>query len=126
MKNRKIYCLGNTLFEQDSLPVRLMPDLKRSFPDMSFESVDPTENFIPEDKSILIDTVEGIKEITVFPTLEKFEDSARVSVHDYDLLLHLKLLKKINILPHITIIGIPSNLSIKLVLKPLIFLIPTL
>lgn len=121
-----IYCIGNLLIKEDSLPLQLLPKLQKEFPDIFCFEMDPTENFIPEEGSILIDTVQAIKNITVFSSLEKFADASHVSAHDYDLLLHLKLLKKIGKVSRITIIGIPYHMHIKHALRRLIPLMRSL
>ena len=109
----KVYVVGNELVPEDSMPFRLLSLLRKEFPSIKFEEADPNENFIPEEDSIIIDTIKGIKKVTLFETLDMFEQSARISPHDYDLLLHLQLLKKLKKLTSITIIGIPMTMSVK-------------
>lgn len=106
-----VYLIGNTLVDEDSLPLKLRPYLKEKFPLIHFQEVDPTENFVPAENSIIIDTVVGLKEVTLFNHLEDFVDSPRISPHDYDLLFHLKLLKKLGKIENIKIIGVPQDLK---------------
>jgi len=106
-----IYILGNPSVEQDSLPVKLLPKLQSSLPQFSFQHLDPTEN-LPEQKHlILIDTILGIKEVKILTEtdLEKIQPSPNYSLHDFDLSLSLKLMKKLNKINKVTIIGIPEN-----------------
>jgi hypothetical protein len=105
----KAYVLGNRTVEADNRPVSLLPRFRAAFPGMVFEETDPTEEFTPEKGSVIIDTVQGIRECTWFDSLDSFEESAHVSVHDYDLYLHLMLLQKIGRLPRIRIFGIPQQ-----------------
>lgn len=112
----KIYVLGNLLINQDSLPLKILPELKKALPQVNFIEIDPSENFEPElnQPLIIIDSVVGIKKITIFADLDQFSRIKFVSLHDYDLLLHLKLLKKIKKLPgKLFIIGLPADINKK-------------
>ncbi|HUD20097.1 MAG TPA: hypothetical protein VMR81_06675 [Patescibacteria group bacterium] len=102
-----VYIVGNSFVRKDSLPVRLIPHLQKKFPTIMFQPVDPNENFIPEEEGIIIDTVEGIRAVTVFGDIDVFMTAKSVSPHDYDLGFHLKLLSKLHKLAPLTIIGVP-------------------
>lgn len=108
---RTVYVLGNPLVHMDSVPVFLLPELKKTFPDITFIHIDPTEGFPdnPLASITIIDTVMGIDNVTVFTDLEAFTRSPRMTVHDFDLPLELGMMKKLGRLKEITIIGIPSN-----------------
>jgi len=107
-----IYVLGNELVGNDSLPIKLLPKLKKRFPKINFIRVDPNENFPPanEKNLIILDTVFGIEK-PVLLNLEDFERQKKtpISPHDYDLLFHLLLLKKMKRLNKVIIIGIPPK-----------------
>lgn len=109
-----IFVVGNSLIKQDNLPLRLLPKLKKQFPKIIFLHIDPNEDFIPpkNEPCIIIDTVVGIKTVTIFNNIDAFLVTRSVSPHDYDLGFHLKLLKKMGKLGKITIIGIPPTLSL--------------
>ncbi len=105
---------GNPLLKDDSLPLRVLPDLQKRFPEITFEVKDPTEECMPpENPWWIIDTVKGIKEVTLFESLKDFEAKlkavSRVSLHDFDLGFHLLLLKKINPDFEVRIIGVPPE-----------------
>jgi len=107
----KIYVLGNTLVKEDGVAVGLIPQLRKRLPHYEFILVDPTENWTPdEDKPlVIIDTVLGIEKVSVYNNLDIFAQNKAVSVHDYDLFLHLQLLKKLGKLPKkLVIIGVPQ------------------
>ena len=110
---KKIYLIGNPLVKEDSLPIRLKPDLKRAFPKVEFVEIDPNEEFFPEDNSIIVDTVKGIDKVTWFDSVNDFSKSPRISPHDYDLGWHLRLLTKLGKLGKLGILGIPVQLSTK-------------
>lgn len=108
----KIYVFGNLLLKKDNLPLRILPKLQKVFPQISFQVVDPNENFPPhnEKEIIILDTVIGIAE----PKIYNFEDlqeikKSPVSPHDYDLLMHLLLLKKLKKIDRVKIIGLPQK-----------------
>lgn len=108
----KVYLSGNLLVNADSMPLKLLPKLKRTFPEIEFIEIDPNEDFIPEDDSVIIDTVVGIEQVALFTDIERFADHKLISPHDYDLGFHLKLLKKTGKLNRVKIIGIPTSFSI--------------
>lgn len=107
----KIYVLGNPLVKEDSYPLELIPQLSKIFPWINFERVDPNENFPlkSEKKIIILDTIIGISQPVILD-LDDLEEKGKtpVSLHDYDLLFHLLLLKKTGRLGQVIIIGIPE------------------
>lgn len=112
----KIYVFGNPSLKEDSLPLQILPDLRKNFPRIDFKIVDPNEDFPPQEKKIFIlDTVAGIKEPTLLD-LNDLEEIKRtpISPHDYDLLMHLLLLKKLKKIHKAVIIGIPQQKTISL------------
>ncbi|PIV09155.1 hypothetical protein COS31_01120 [Candidatus Roizmanbacteria bacterium CG02_land_8_20_14_3_00_36_15] len=106
----RIYVFGNLLVKEDSSSLKLLPELQKKFPKIEFIVVDPNENFPPagEKDLIILDTVLGIKEPMIL-NLDNFQKQGKtpVSPHDYDLLFHLLLLKKIRKLNKVRIISIP-------------------
>jgi len=106
----KIYVFGNQLIDEDSVPLKISPKLKKIFPDIKFIQVDPNENFpdANEKDLVIIDTVKGLKKICLiqFSDLEMIKKSP-VSPHDYDLLFHLQLLMKLGKVNSVMIIGLP-------------------
>ena len=108
----KIYVSGNKLVKKDSLPLKIMPKLRKHFPEIEFKELDPTEN-LPSENLIVIDTVLGIDKVKLFSDIDSFKSGSSYSVHDYDLLFELKLNKKLGKLKNIKILGIPANLSEK-------------
>ena len=117
MRYMKIYILGNPLVAADSLPLKLLPKLRTALPDFEFIETDPTENFIPEANSIIIDTVLGISKVTKFNSIDEFETFRSVTAHDYDLSLHLQLLKKLGKLNSVVIIGIPAKGDLAMIFR---------
>ena len=107
----KIFIFGNPDLEIDSLPLRVLPALKSRFPDIDFIVLDPNEEWkIPEEMA-MIDTVVGIKELTIFDNLQPFTEAPRVSVHDFDAFFNLIYLQKLGKLKKIKIFGIPPEIK---------------
>lgn len=107
----KIYVLGNPNFEKDSLPVKILPKLKKSFPNFEFTHLDPTENLPEEPHLILIDTILNTSEVKILRDIDKIENSPQVSLHDFDLGFQLKLAKKLGHIDKVTIIGVPEHIE---------------
>lgn len=106
-----IYIFGNKNYINDTIALNLTPVISAEFPEIKLVHADPTEEFRPDNGSIIVDNVIGIKKVTVFKSLDEFKLFPQISVHDYDLLLHLQLLKKLGKIDKITIIGIPVGLK---------------
>ncbi len=119
---KTVYVLGNPLINIDCFPIKLLPKLRILCPQINFEVIDPTEEltFNNQKDLLLIDTVVGIKKVTIFHDLKYFTLSPRVTVHDYDLLLNLSLLKKFGKIKNILIIGIPVKGNQEVILKKII------
>ena len=110
-KDREIYVFGNPEIKNDSLPLKIIPELQKKFPEIKFEIKDPNEEWeIPEELTI-IDTVLGIDEIKIFEDLKSFSKSPNISLHDFDVYSNLRYLEKLEHLKKIKIIGIPPIIS---------------
>ncbi|MCK9352510.1 MAG: hypothetical protein WCT49_06180 [Candidatus Paceibacterota bacterium] len=107
----KIFIFGNPDLEIDSLPLRILPSLRSCFPDIEFTVLDPNEEWKIPDEMVMIDTVVGIKELTVFNDLKHFIEAPRVSVHDFDAFFNLIYLQKLGKLKKIKIFGIPPEME---------------
>ena len=121
----KIYVLGNPLMRQDSMPLKLLPKLRKSFNNIDFIELDPTENF-PEGNLILIDTLLNANQVSIITDIDKIRTEKSYSLHDFDLGFTLKLMKKIGKVKDIKIIGIPALIQEEEALKQLKKLIPSL
>lgn len=125
---KKVFIAGNSYNRADSTPVRLLPYLVSSFPDIEFEVFDPTEDpdFATGKKIILIDTVLGIKNVTLFKNLNSFLLSPRVTPHDFDFAVSLPLLLKLKKVAKVLIIGVPSGRKLEDIKKEVFSLIRTI
>jgi len=116
----KVFIFGNPDLQFDSLPINILPKLKKQFPKIDFEIKDPNEDWDIPEEIIVIDTILNIDKPAIFEDLKNFSDSPRVSLHDFDALANLKYLKKIGKIKKIKIIGLPPAISSKKALQFLI------
>lgn len=111
MIKKKIFVFGNEDLEMDSLPIKILPELREKFPNLDFVQVDPNEEWnIPEEVFVL-DTAVGINDVTVFESLDKFSKPPRVGMHDFDALTNLRYLWKLGKIKKIKIIAVPVGIS---------------
>lgn len=122
---KTVYVLGNPLINIDSLPIKLLPKLRLLCPQIHFEILDPTEEIQLKNTQdlILIDSVIGIDKVTIFHDLDFFAYSPRVTIHDYDLPINLKLMQKLGKIKKFTIIGVPANGNKQKILNEIINLL---
>ena len=107
----EIYVFGNPEIENDSLPLKILPELQKNFPEIKFEIKDPNEEWETPEELTIIDTVLGIEEVKIFEDLKNFSKAPNVSLHDFDAYSNLKYLEKLGRLKKIKIIGIPPIIS---------------
>lgn len=107
----KIFVFGNEDLEMDSLPVRMVPEFQRAFPEHKFILQDPNEEWDTSEPFFVIDTVVGLAEPQLFDSLDAFVTRPRMSMHDFDAFSNLRFLQKLGKLPAIKIIGLPVGIS---------------
>ncbi len=117
---KNVYICGNPLVNDDSMPFRILKDLKAAFPEINFLDFDPTENFPDDDPLFIIDTVVGISGVKVIEDVDGFENAPHFSLHDADLAFHLKMMKKLGKLPKIKIFGVPQEGNEKTIVSHLV------
>ena len=125
----KVYVFGNAYVAGDGRAVRVARELEGDIDGISFVFVKPNEDlpFVDERHVVILDTVQGIKEVTLLEgdITDRLILSPRGSVHDFDLAFQLQYLKKLNRLGEVTIIGVPQvgkedYLSIQSILRKLV------
>lgn len=108
----EIWVFGNPDLTQDALPIQLLPRLQREFSAHTFTHQDPLDEWKMPDPLYLIDTVEGVGLVSVFTSLNAFQQAPHVTMHDFDLGTQLQFMKKLGKLPQqLFIFGIPSHLT---------------
>ena len=104
---------GNPDLHLDSVPVQLVPKLRRRFPDIRFVVEDPNEIDLPKQgKWVILDTVRGLENVSWLSV----DDIARsrnagMTAHDYDLSTLLLLAKKLDASFEPNILGVPEGMS---------------
>lgn len=108
---RKILVFGNPLVKKDSLPIRLLPELRQAFPEIEFKEFDAVEDLQNEGKILyILDSVEGINKVEVITDIDLLLVSKIYSVHDFDLGYVLKLMKKMGMVEQVAIFGVPTSM----------------
>jgi Ni,Fe-hydrogenase maturation factor len=107
----KILVFGNRLVKKDTLALKLIPFLKKEFPQIEFKEFDSIEDIQNEGSVIyIIDTVEDIANVIIISNIDQIEVSNNFyTIHDMDLGYMLKLMKKVNMIERVIIFGIPMN-----------------
>ncbi len=121
-----IYIAGNLLVKEDSLPLKLINKLEKTFPHIDFKELEPTDD-MPEERNLtIIDTIMGIERVTILTDIDKIITEKAVSLHDFDLGFNLKLMKKMGKLESVKIIGVPPEMDEKEVFKEVVKVLKTL
>jgi Ni,Fe-hydrogenase maturation factor len=106
----KILVFGNPAVQKDSAALELVADLKAKFPHIVFKEFDAVEDLEDEGQNLIIlDTVLGISSPRIFEGVGSFVDSPTYSMHDFDLPIYLKLLKKLGKVKKAKVIGVPAE-----------------
>ena len=109
----KIHVFGNEYVAEDKRAIEVAKELEGAIEGISFVFVNPNEDvsFVNERHVVILDTVQGIWEVTLIEggVIDELISSPRGSVHDFDLAFQLRYLKKLNKLGEVIIIGIPQE-----------------
>ena len=125
----KVYLFGNEYVAEDMRAIEVARELEGAVDGISFVFVGPNEDvpFVDERRVVILDTVQGIREVTLVEgeEVDGFILAPRGSVHDFDLAFQLRYLRKIDRLGDITIIGVPregrvDHLRIQSILRKLV------
>lgn len=116
----KILIFGNPIVKKDRIALVMTQDLRKEFPQILFKEFDAVEDLQKEGQSLyIIDAVDGINDVTVITDVNFLVINKIYSVHDFDLGYYLKLLKKMDMIKHVVIFGIPIGMKKELALKQL-------
>ncbi len=123
-KRNKFLVFGNPMVSVDSMPIRLIGRLRERFPEIEFKEFDPNENLEDEGRKLnIIDTVEGIKKVTLITDIGAIQTQRVYSMHDFDLGHALKILKKLGYIDSVRIFGVPMRISEREAIEQLALLI---
>jgi Ni,Fe-hydrogenase maturation factor len=95
--------------EGDAFPIRLLLRLRKEFSSIKFIELDPTENFPEENHLIIVDTIANTQKVVMWDDIDAIQSSPSYSLHDFDLGMTLKLMKKMGKLKRVTIFGVPPS-----------------
>ena len=124
-----VYVFGNEYIAEDKRAIEVARELEGAIEGISFVFVNPNEDvpFVDQRLAVILDTVEGIQDVALVEgdRIDGLVLSPRGSVHDFDLGLQLRYLRKLGKLGKVTIIGIPQEgevdyLRIKSILRKLV------
>ncbi|MEM4389430.1 MAG: hypothetical protein QXG98_02100 [Candidatus Micrarchaeia archaeon] len=105
----KILAAGNPLVARDALPISILPELRKKLPEIEFEELDVEDLESYGRQLYIIDTIEGIKRPCVVRGIAPLLTKKIYSLHDFDLGMRLKLLKKMGMLERVLIFGVPAG-----------------
>lgn len=108
MKGMRFFCFGNPLVKKDRMPLLLIAELRKTFPEAEFIEARSNEDIEGERDVNIIDSVEGIHGVK-FVGIDELRIGKRHSLHDFDLAMSLKLMEKMGRLKGVRIIGIPMG-----------------
>ncbi len=110
----RVLVFGNPIAKIDSAAVRIAKKLEGKIPNVEFVRFDMSEDLENEGKEpVILDAVVGLEKPRIIE-LSELELSARpLSLHGFDLLWTLLLLKKLGKIRGAKIIGVPAKRSAK-------------
>jgi len=107
-----VLCFGNEFVEMDRLSIILYRELKGKIPNVNFvlcESLNEILDYLNYESVFILDTVKGIKDVSIINDLKILKERKIYTLHDFDLGLYLKLLNKVKKIKNLRIIGIPTD-----------------
>ena len=106
----KVLVFGNPLARVDSAAVKIAARLGGSLPGVEFVRFDTAEDLEKEGKNLVIlDAVVGLEKPRLVGLSELEKSANPLSLHGFDLIWNLLLLKKLGRLRSATIIGVPAK-----------------
>lgn len=111
----KILVFGNPLVPEDSLALKVAEKLGAKF---QFKILDAVEDIEKEGRDLIIlDMAQGIEKTMLIKDLDALQTNPIYSMHDFDISLALKLLKKIGKIDSVRIVAIPKNYGLEKALR---------
>ena len=106
---KKVLCFGNEYINEDSLAKKIVKELK--IPGVEFILCNGAGDILEHDlKDVYImDVMSGINDVVLLEDINRLKENRLITLHDFDVAYILKLLKEINHIKKIKIIGIPKS-----------------
>lgn len=108
-----VFVFGNPLVEKDSLALRVAERLRGKIKGVEFEVLESLDDAKEKGNLYIMDVAVGIEKVQLIEDLHKLQTAQPVSLHDFDLALELKLLKKLGRIGKARIIAIPAGYSLE-------------
>ena len=113
---KTVLCFGSEDVKGDGIAFSLCKELAGNIGGVRFVLCDTPMDVVgysATENLYIMDAVRGLKEVSVFESINDFRRTKSVTAHDNDLGLLLKVLVEMRMLPDVRIIGIPigSNAS---------------
>ncbi|MCX8195191.1 MAG: hypothetical protein N3G22_03755 [Candidatus Micrarchaeota archaeon] len=106
----KVLVFGNPLAKRDSAALRVAKALEGKVPEVQFVHFDTSEDLEKEgEELVILDSVLGLASPRIIELSELELPQRPLSLHGFDLLWSLLLLKKLGKLKKATIIGVPAK-----------------
>ncbi len=102
----KLLVFGNPYLNEDNLALIIADNLQRDFEFTRCTSPDEILNFLGEE-IIILDVVKNSGIPMLITDLNQIKKASLMSLHDFDVGYFLALLQNMEMLPQITIIGVP-------------------
>ncbi len=110
----KVLVFGNPLAKIDSAAIRMADQLSGKLPGITFVRFDTAEDLENEGSELVIlDAVVGLSSPRLIELSELELQPRPLSLHGFDLLWTLLLLKKLGKIKKATIIGVPAKKPVK-------------
>jgi len=109
----KVLVFGNPLLKEDNLPLRLLPSLRKSFPETEFDEADPADIDLEKGQLVVIDTAKGIDRVMLIEDASKLQDYEMLSTHGLGLAEMLALMKAAGRKVDVKIVCVPQGMPQK-------------
>ena len=113
---KTVLCFGSEDVKGDEIAFSVCKELVGNVDGVRFVRCDTPMDVVgysATENLFIMDAVRGLKEVSVFESINDFRRTKSVTAHDNDLGLLLRVLTEMRMLPEVKIIGIPigSNAS---------------
>jgi Ni,Fe-hydrogenase maturation factor len=110
----KVLVFGNPLAKVDSAAVKIANKLAKGMPGVEFVRFDTAEDLEKEgNELVILDAVVGLESPRLIELSELELSEHPLSLHGFDLLWTLLLLKKLGKVKKATIVGVPAKRPVK-------------
>ena len=106
----RILVFGNPLLKEDSLPLKLLPALRKEFPAVEFDEADPADIDMEKGRIVVVDTAKGIDRVMLVEDANKLQDYKLLSAHGLGLAEMLALMKAAGRQVQVKIICVPQGM----------------